>query len=126
MVVAEAEEKGDNTQQEELHKEGSQAAGDHADHHPPLINLTHLKEYLDLPVQVDAKMIHDVLGVSLLSTFFFSFHYYFFFLFIYFFDGFQCNISLRRNISKRTGRKNERGRQIGESADTLAIMQNCN
>ncbi|XP_042883916.1 lon protease homolog 2, peroxisomal-like isoform X1 [Penaeus japonicus] len=68
MVVAEAEEKGDNTQQEELHKEGSQAAGDHADHHPPLINLTHLKEYLDLPVQVDAKMIHDVLGPPIFQS----------------------------------------------------------
>lgn len=64
MVVAEAEEKGEGMQQGEPHKEESPAAGEPSYHQSPLINLTHLKEYLDLPVQVDAKMIHDVLGVS--------------------------------------------------------------
>lgn len=74
MVVAEAEEKGDGTQQGEPHKEGGPTAGEHSYHQSPLINLTHLKEYLDLPVQVDAKMIHDVLGVSfVVGWFFYSF-----------------------------------------------------
>nr|XP_027219203.1 lon protease homolog 2, peroxisomal-like [Penaeus vannamei] len=68
MVVAEAEEKGDGTQQGEPHKEGGPTAGEHSYHQSPLINLTHLKEYLDLPVQVDAKMIHDVLGPPIFQS----------------------------------------------------------
>lgn len=31
--------------------------------HQPLINLSHLREHMELPIAVDNKMIHDILGV---------------------------------------------------------------
>lgn len=61
MVVAEA--------QDDDHKSEGKSGEDHqqeeAEHLPPQsqINLSHLREHMDLPIVIDKKMIHDVLGV---------------------------------------------------------------
>ncbi|XP_071520012.1 lon protease homolog 2, peroxisomal-like [Panulirus ornatus] len=70
VMVAEAEDHnqgGEEQDDEKHHVEPQEEEMEQVPHHP-LINLSQLREHMELPIIIDEKMIHDILGPPIFQS----------------------------------------------------------